>query len=497
MEMSSVFFKSLSSKQRVIKMLSWARIGSSFLFVALQVSVLACSASPQRNEQPNFLIVLVDALRADHLGFHGYSKPTSPYLDELAAEGVVFKQAYSHCSQTYASTASFLTSQLFPTVIRIEPNEEDRERLGSILKKKQALNVLSPAHPSFLEILADHGYSTTAILTNPNHHQYSGFPSLFTDPINLFEGKIPGKREPYANGKKVNDAYLQWLAGRDDPEAPFLAYVHYMDVHWPYDPPPDLARQFVTTKGKDRYISVLYKNGDPPSRNDLENMVQRYDAEIAFDDRQIREIHQATLNHCDRETILIVTSDHGEEFMDHGGLGHGRTLEKELIHVPLIFHATDRFQVQRDQNVARQIDIGPTLLELAGIAPSDGLDGRSLLSRIDDPGKKIPEEFLTSVARFRSLFSMSTPEWHFISDTKGDLIKLYDNQLDRAGLHDLASERTRKIQEFQERLMPFHVLHKEAIMHGRQLRKKYLANGLPSAPTDETVAQLRALGYLQ
>ncbi|MCP4903177.1 MAG: sulfatase [bacterium] len=494
---SGVVSKSLSSAGWKSQFFSGRRLRYCFLLVALQVLVLSCSASPEQVEQPNFLVVLVDALRADHLGFHGYSKPTSPYLDELAAGGVVFDQAYSHCSKTYGSTASFLTSQLFPTIIRVEPDEEDRERLGSILKKKQALNVLSPSRPSFLEILAEHGYSTTGVLTNPNHHQYSGFPSLFTKPIVLFEGRTPGEREPYVNGRTVSDTYLDWLAGREDKEAPFLAYVHYMDVHWPYDPPQELARRFVTTKGKDRYISVLYRGGGPPSGNDLENMVQRYDAEIAFDDSLIREIHEATLNHCNRETILIVTSDHGEEFMDHGGLGHGRTLEKELIHVPLILHSTDRFPVLRDPNVARQIDVGPTILELAGIEPSGELDGQSLLFRIEDSSKQIPEELLASVARFRSLFSLSTPDWHFISDTKSDSVTLYDNQLDPAGLNDLALEKSNKLQELHDRLLPFVTLHHQAVLRGRQLRENYLANGLPDAPTDETVAQLRALGYLQ
>ncbi len=461
---------------------------------------LGCSGWNSRDERPNIIVVLVDALRYDHLGHNGYPEPTSPFLDALATDSVVFDHAYSHCSQTLVSTAILLTSMYSPTFMHIPPEAWRGHEVNQTMKEGEHLKVLVPSRPTFVEILAESGYATVGILTNPHHREYSGFPSLFSDPIVLFQGWRPTDDEPYINGRTVNAAFSDWLVTRGDGERPYLAYVHYMDVHWPYRASEEWTSKFVTSQGKDRYLDVVYKNRTDVGPDDLLFMRQNYDAEIAGVDALLRDLYSTANKNSTRPTVFILTSDHGEEFMDHGGLGHGRTLEPELIRVPLLIHGVPGISPTRRSDVARHVDLGPTVLAIAGVEiPDQGWPGRNLLTTIEKtenaPQSKLDR--LLSVASFGSLHSVTTQDWHFILDDQDGSVKLYDIRNDVTGLFNIAHEHPEVVEEFSTALGPYIEDHRDAIKHGRELLRGALAEDGIQPPSEETMLQLKSLGYIQ
>jgi arylsulfatase A-like enzyme len=439
--------------------------------------------------QPNILVVLVDALRRDHVGAYGYARNTTPYLDRIAEESVVFDQAYAHCSQTLGSTASLFTSLYFPYRLLVLDSTGTAQRKRKD-KRKARHNVVGSPAPSFPEVLAESGYTTTAFLTNPHHHPDSGFHSFFQNA----EWLPNAPNQPYTIGNDLNRAYLDWLDSFDDTVSPFMAYVHYMDVHNPYQAPEPWRSRFVSATGVDRYA-----NGKPKrtlSEEDLLYMKQSYDAEIGYVDSLIEQVHSQTLLQTTRPTILVVTSDHGDEFMDHGGLGHGTTLEKELLWVPLIIHGLSDVSGTRFPHLVRQVDLGPTLLKAAGVDVPAEWDGAELLSLVRE-GLAPPEERQLSIAAYGPFLSLTTPRWHYIFNyRKGDSV-LYDSSVDPNGMIDLSDEKPQIVQAMKDRLEPYRRAFRKSISKSRRLAKKIEAKGDGLELSPEVVEQLRELGYIQ
>ncbi len=491
----SCYFSNNGSRKRA-QDTDQSRLG--ILLLGFLVLLTACSSSDNEevpNEQPNIVLVLVDALRWDHLGFAGYDKPTTPYLDSLAEEAVVFDYAYSHCSKTLASTASLLTGTLFPTIVHVQPNDDAKLKLENLVRDGHKANILSPQQPTFIETMAANGYDTVGVLTNPHHHSYSGFPDLFDFPLVLFDGWKSSKKEPYIRGEKANDSLKSWVESRTG-ERPIFAYIHYMDVHWPYQPVDRFKKEFVTTQGKDRYLDVVYKGGSLSDPADLEFMKQSYDAEIRYVDSMIQELHQFFKKVCSRPTILMVTSDHGEEFMDHGCLGHGRTLELELIRVPLLIHGVAGVDGHRVDTKVRQIDVGPTMLELAKIDSVPIGDGESFLNRILSPKAVAPIKTQTSVARYRSLYSLTVPGWHMVYNKKDGSRILYDTSEDPLGTRNIAAREVETAEEFEVEIASYIQRQREMVREANRIRKEQYPDGAIPELSQKTREQLAAIGYL-
>jgi arylsulfatase A-like enzyme len=198
--------------------------------------------------------------------------------------------------------------------------------------------------------------------------------------------------------------------------------------------------------------------------------------------------------------VFIFTSDHGEEFMDHGGLGHGRTLEPELMRVPLLIHGLPGVPPVRRYEVARHIDIGPTVLAIAGVQTvGRDWDGRNLLPTDDERVSAVAEdkEPLFSVARHSGFFSVTTQDWHFILNEKDGSVKLYDTRKDSRGLHDVAQEHPEVVEELSGVLGPYMERHKDSVKYGQELLRAALAEGGIRPPSEETLLQLKSLGYIQ
>jgi len=302
---------------------------------------------------PNIVILLIDALRADRLNDYGYFRNTNPYLSEFGKKGVRFTRAYSHSSQTKISVASIFTGLIPPGHKVRQVAMPSRENKNKILS-----DVLSNEMVTLAEVLNNEGYTTAAIVTNPHLRSFLGFSQGFKE-YTYF---------PYSEfrAEEINEEAICWLMRQ--PERPFFLYIHYMDVHAPYNPP-----------NKYRYLYTEKKNIDPIRINgpwqskiteeQIKYTEALYDAQINYWDDFFKSlIKRMEEKNKLKNTLIIILGDHGEEFYDHGGFGHGYTLYEEELLVPLyiIFKGfIPANQIRIDP--AQLIDIFPTICYFAKI----------------------------------------------------------------------------------------------------------------------------------
>jgi arylsulfatase A-like enzyme len=347
----------------------------------------AAEAEPQVAKappRPNILIYLVDTLRADHLGAYGYELDTSPRIDALAADGVLFENARAQTSWTRTAVVSLFTG-LLPQVHGVN----------------RRADALAPSVKTLADRLSEHGYRTAGILTNGNVSENFGLQQGFDEYIQLWERNDHWSFHQLSD--RVNQRVFRWFDARQenirrDPtnDHPFLLYVHTTDPHGPYTPPEPFYSRFAA--GVDKVVGQIRNVHDisagrkvaPPGT--AEDWIRLYDGEIAFndhnfglllDDLKARGLYDSTL--------IVLTSDHGEEFFEHGGWEHGKTLYDEQLLIPLIVKPPADWGIAPGQRItapAHQVDILPTLLDALGIDPGDELDGRSLLPLLKDA----PEE---------------------------------------------------------------------------------------------------------
>ncbi len=342
------------------------------LALAAGAAALAGCASrgaPAPAAGANVVIVLVDALRADHLGCYGYALPTSPFIDQLAARGILFERARSTASQTVPSVLSLWTSA-YPSR---HGNQYFAQRNSFRLDESRS----RPRVPDDLALIAEDfarlGYATGAVVANPWLHPDFGFARGFERYVYLPAGVAKGIPPPL--GRQVNDAALglleEWKARR------FLLYVHYMDVHNPYRPPEPYRSQFVgALEGTYSYV-----NGWLPLLKPADVAFTRahYDGGIRALDDFVRElVGRLDALGLTRNTLVVFVADHGDEFQDHGGMGHGWTLYEEMVHTPLLLVHPGLGPARRIGTMVSLVDLLPTLLELTGAPVPPGLDGVSL-----------------------------------------------------------------------------------------------------------------------
>ena len=438
--------------------------------------------------RPDVLFILVDALRRDHVGLYGATASATPFLDELGARGTVFDDALSQAPQTLNSTASLFTSRAFPWLLR----GVEHDPIPGVAPERRDQWARTPrlaaANLTVTEVLRDAGYQTVALFNNPHHHATSGFWQGFDEARLL-------PRDPdqaYARADSVRQAFLDWHAGRD-PERPYFAYLHFMEPHNPYRPPDAYRKLF--PPGPGRYS---YTNGRPEpgfSAADLATMKALYNGEIRFLDDQLREL----VGELERRdglgtTLIVVTADHGEELMDHGGLGHGKTVELEQLRIPLLVAGGPVAPAagRRIGSLVRNLDLAPTLVDLAGIDPPASFEGTSLLPLLSDP-PVAPAPAAVSFAWIARLRSLTSAEWHCMRDLDRDLPVLYHRSVDPTGATDVAVDHPDLVELCLSTLDRLEQQHDESIARAREL-KAIEAGGAPDEGVRE---QLEALGYVE
>lgn len=379
---------------------------SAFL-AALTAGVLAIAGCEPADEEtssaPNYNVVVisVDALRADHLGSYGYDAPTTPFLDTLSAESVVFERAYAPSSFTLQSVAAVLTGRAPTSGGAVSQEAQPHENAESLARLFRSAGL------------------RTGIFSN----QFLLSPRGFTRGFEGIQIATLAIDQPAQTAFEVSENALQFV---DDyaPESFFL-FAHYAEPHQPYAPAPETASRFGVD---DSDISVVglteeIAAGQPPGRDDarINQLKARYDAEIATVDQAIQALVDGLSERGLAEnTIVIVTGSQGQEFMEHDYLGHAWTLFEEVLRVPMIVHAPGLIEPQRVTDPVSTIDIYPTLVELFDLdLDTDAWqpDGSSFLS--DSFVVRVREDprFAELVIREKCILrAVVLNEWKYIAE---------------------------------------------------------------------------------
>ncbi|MEM1204647.1 MAG: sulfatase [Acidobacteriota bacterium] len=447
--------------------------------------------------RPNVLIYLVDTLRADHLGTYGYDRGTTPNIDRFAQDAVVFTEARAQSSWTRPAVVSVMTG-LYPQSHGVE--------------KRDA--ALSEEVDTLAELLSAEGCVTAGVTTNGNVERAFGMGQGFGVYQHLRESS--SLRSVHQPGDRLNAWLFTWLGGwekaPDTGDAPFFLYAHATDPHAPYTPPDRLRLRFAAAAdprlGELEEVRRIFRGERAAGPEVADQLRALYDAEIAVTD----EYFGALLEELKRrglydDTLVVLVSDHGEEFLDHGDWEHGRTLYDEQLRVPMIVKlpggtgAGSRLAVR-----AGHVDLLPTLMEAAGLGPGPEVDGRSLLPAIlagasadaapeagdprgfEDPSLGgAPTLASLDLERFR-VVSLVEDGWKLI-DGRGDA------EAGRWRLFEVARDpgETRDLDGFR----PFernHMRHRLRLLDA-EARARGQGAGQADIP-DETRRQLEALGYL-
>ncbi|MCI0568138.1 MAG: sulfatase [Acidobacteria bacterium] len=392
------------------------------LFLLLTLLTTASACRQREDTRPNLIIILVDTLRSDHLHSYGYPRETSPSLDALARRGILFEQAISAAPWTLPSAMSLLTGRL-PSSHRVE-NDGMK---------------LAPGIPILAEVLKQAGYVTAAVVS----HIYVDSPFGFQRGFDRFDDfglskdyRFEAGLEPIAG--QVTDHALVEIR-RMEKGRPFFLLVHYFDPHWDYDPPAPYDSRFTTpysgtVTGSYQSFSKYALPGETLPPGALQHLIDLYDGEIAYTDAQIGRLLQILEKEgVARRSVVVVVSDHGEEFKEHGSLGHGRDLYDEVTRVPLIVADLRKpVQERRVEEEVRSIDVFPTLCALAEVIPPRGVQGASLIPFLSgERGEARPA--ISETIRFDAYKkSYREPHAKLIVGLESNSRELYDLQSDPA-----------------------------------------------------------------
>jgi arylsulfatase A-like enzyme len=382
---------------------------------------------------PNVLVILVDTLRADHLSTYGYSRPTSPHLTRLAAQGTLFENAIAPSSWTLPVHASLLTG--------LYPNAHHVENDGSLLGWD---------YPVLGDAFMARGYRTAAFSANTLLfcrrrgfgrgfiHFEDDFQSLGSSFAQTFYGDLIKhllfhlklKRDLFGrrSAEDINRHALRWIEGG---QPPFFIFLNYMDVHDPYRPPEPYLHRYTKMKDPGSRASEHWDWFDHLTPQQRQGALDAYDGAInSVDDHLQRFMDELRQRGLDRNTLVVITSDHGESFGEHGLMTHGSALYRELIHVPLILWAPGRIPAGKKIDAPVSLTSLPaTLLEEAGEQQHPHFPQPSLAGLWSDqasqPSLPAPRSEVAQLGwspsfpdYYGAMASVTTAHWHYIRGGK-------------------------------------------------------------------------------
>lgn len=455
--------------------------------------------TPTRSgDPPNVIVVALDTLRADHLNSYGHTRDTAPAIAAFAARGVVFAQAFSQAPWTLPSMVSIFTG--------LRPGKHE------VVHADRALSADIPTLP---DVLQRAGYYTAGF----HNGGYLSYAYGFHHSFDLYE---------QIDGLRSMPRVLQWI--RQHQSLPFFVFLHSYDVHAPYgsvppqyhdrfsqglapqdsarsegDPPEasvsgaarqpaesglEPAPRFDLLKRKPARIwSSLKRNPFEPA--DYQRMRDLYDGEIRFVDDRLGELFRALGElKLRRRTLVILLSDHGEEFGEHGKVEHHNGhLYRELVHIPLVMSGPGIARGRRVEQLVEAVDVFPTVLDLLGIDPKGigPIDGRSLAPLLSgDPSERedVKRYAVSETHDFKGARVLRSKNWTLL-ESQRDGQRLFDRRNDPDELTDVQAAHPEVVERFRRRL--------------DELAAQGARTATPARPVDdeETKAQLRALGYIE
>ena len=474
--------------------------------VALWANPLLTTNAPKK--RPNVLIYLIDTERADHTSVYGYARDTTPFLKKLGQQGVVFDDCQVQATWTKPSVASLLTS-LYSFTHGIV-NDYDTIPRGAATLAEQ---------------LRAAGYVTAGIVANPFAGRLSGLQRGFDY---LSEWAVIQRYRKDADDRgtdsaAVNKIVFPWLKQHRD--EPFFLYAHATDPHAPYRPPAGFEERFANptetaefnrtfknlvdkrSYGGGAVVSrtMCKRDGLNPDRF-IQRALDRYDGEILHNDASLEQLagKLKELGVLDN-TLIVVVSDHGEEFWEHGWTAHGQSLYQELTHGVFVMWNPKLIPTPRRVSEPVQlIDVMPTILDLLDIKIPDMVQGQSLApfakgqpfqrrgpvmtSRYASPHARgmVPENGTDTVA-------LLDAGWKLIYRDKGkqvglNKVELYDRRTDRAEAKNVAGEHPQEVSRMMTEIGKWLDAEKQI--------KSFLGRGAKATMDQKTLDQLRSLGYI-
>ena len=443
-----------------------ARLCALTILVTCQLLCVSCASKDVR---PDIVLIVIDTLRADHVGCYGYPRSTTPFLDSLSREGVLFETAYAPMGTTSPSLATVLTSQ--------HPLSHGLVRNGMSLKD---------GADTLQEALRESGYTTAAFVSSYPVSRRFGFDQgwdhfddLFTSDASTFKSSTwEGHQVQGGFDRRATDtvnAALTWLGSHETPQPLFL-WIHLFDPHRPFDAPPSYNK---------------WSRQNSASQNEID----QYDAEIRYADHETARLVKAvTRIRDDRPKLLVITGDHGEGLGDHGWPAHNRFTYEEEVRVPLVLsgHGSRK---KRISHPAHLVDVAPTVLAAANskIRTMES-QGVNLLPFVDGSIPEDPERplFLQRPyyeggrPRFREKghgFGIRKGRWKYFEAVEDPKRELYDLMNDPGEYNNIAHQKPDEVLALSSMIKKW-----------KDMRTRDWAEAKLS-PEDEEA--LRSLGYTQ
>lgn len=460
--------------------------------------VATCSRVYSASRRPNVLFVTIDTLRADHLGCYGYQRDTSPRIDELAREGVMFSQGIVQWPKTTPSFASMLTGTY-----------------GFYNGVTRSVRQSVSGHFDMLaEVLREAGYETVGVVTNPNLARFYHFDQGF-------ETYIEGWRDlRWTTADEVTNYAVDWLQQRSGDESrhkPFLMWLHYIDPHSPYSPPKEYRRRYMNDRfyggvqtadlnsgdwqgigGIPRVVQVEDPQSPGETQDVIDYYVALYDAEIRYMDASIGKLLDAVKElGFEDDTLVVLTADHGESLGEHNYFfEHGVLPYDACSRVPLIVKVPGlKTRASVFDEPVELINVMPTILDAVGVACPEEVQGTSLVPFMSNDEGALPryaftesgneQDYQRVVRRdhWKLIFVPSPADQKIMS---GVPLELYDVENDPHETRNLIDVETEVADELQQVLFDWIATNKLA---------SHAAPG-GEVPIDEkTEAALRELGY--
>ena len=435
------------------------------------------SANDPEREQPKLILISMDCLRADHVGVYGYERDTTPSIDRLAEDAVLFETHIAASSTTLPTHMSMFTG--------LTPSEHGANNRHQLNRSVAYLP----------ELLSQSGMQVDGVVSGAYLAQNFGFERGFHTYLSL--------RRPRAS--ETVDAALRVL-DRTGGQAQFF-FLHFIDAHWPYDPPETMRERFGPIRTDvPRLQNKVLKQIPPDGPEEIRQAIDLYDAEIAYADGELgRFLDELKARDLYDSSFIVLTADHGEAFHEHGTWQHGWTLYEEIVHVPLLIKFPESSKTGRVSSLTSQVDIFATILNRIGVELPHARS-RDLVHDVDaerpsDPRRVSISEFISNPApgeRPSKHVSQRTRERKYIATfrTGGDELsieemirdELYDLTTDPGENENLLLDETERLEERRRELA--------AYLEEAKLYRSW-TEGEMVIEDDAIRERLRALGYLQ
>jgi arylsulfatase A-like enzyme len=431
----------------------------------------------------NVLLITIDTLRADHLGAYGYTRKTSPRIDALAHEGALFEEAYTYWPKTRGSFVAMLTG-----------------RRASQTGYSKSHPLLLGMNPTLASVLKAAGYETAATVDNPNVAKELGYAKGFDSYRETWQEAALATET--ARAAAITEDGVRVLAAAR-PEQPFLLWLHYVNPHAPYTPPAPFDTAFLDDDAKrgPRLEVVPGDHGGIPKQwavagqDRLGYYVAQYDGEIAAVDREVGRVLDALRSSAVKDqTLVIVTSDHGESLGEHGYFfDHGENLFDPSLRIPLVLAGPGVKAGHRSPVFASTLDLVPTVLDAVKVSYPPDLAGKSLWPAAQ--GGSGPDRPRLQAQNDRNLIGSWDRRFKVVATPEGDGMQyaLYDRAADPGETRDVASRRPDDLRVQKGELELF----RERVDR-EWVKTRPLVEGQAGAQkmSDDACEKLKALGYI-